>query len=129
VAILTSAYPPSDRGRVLGINVAAVYLAASLGPSIGGVLTAHFGWRSIFAVSVALGTVALWFISTRLRGEWAEARDERFDLPGSLIYAVSLVALMLGISRLPGVTAAGLAAAGVVGLGVFAGWEMRARVP
>lgn len=129
VAILTSAYPPSERGRVLGINVAAVYLAASLGPSIGGVLTAQFGWRSIFAVSVALGAVALWFISSRLRGEWAGARDERFDLPGSLIYAVSLIALMLGISRLPGVTAAGLAGAGVVGLGVFAAWEMRARVP
>ena len=129
MAILTSAFPPGERGRVLGINVAAVYLGASLGPSIGGVLTEQFGWRSIFAVPVVLGVIALAFILRRLTGEWAEARGESFDLPGSLIYAVSLVALMLGISRLPSLAAVGLVAAGVVGLGFFAAWEMRARVP
>jgi len=37
-----------ERGKVLGINVAAVYLGLSLGPFSGGVLTQHFGWRSIF---------------------------------------------------------------------------------
>ncbi|RPI57558.1 MAG: MFS transporter, partial [Chloroflexi bacterium] len=129
MAILTSAFPPGERGRVLGINVAAVYLGASLGPSIGGVLTEQFGWRSIFAVPVVLGVIALAFIWRRLTGEWAEARGESFDLPGSLIYAVSLVALMLGISRLPSPAAVGLVAAGVMGLGFFAAWEMRATVP
>ena len=51
VAILTSAFPPHERGRVLGINVAAVYLGLSLGPSIGGFLTEELGWRSIFLVT------------------------------------------------------------------------------
>jgi EmrB/QacA subfamily drug resistance transporter len=129
VAMLTSAFPPGERGRVLGINVAAVYLGLSLGPSIGGLLTAQFGWRSIFAVSVALGAIALAFVLYRLRGEWAEARGEKFDMPGSLIYAASLVALMLGISRLPGLTAGALIAAGVVGLGLFVAWEVHARTP
>jgi EmrB/QacA subfamily drug resistance transporter len=129
VAILTSAFPPRERGRVLGINVAAVYLGLSLGPSIGGLLTAQLGWRSIFLVSVALGAIVLVFVWRRLRGEWAEARGESFDLPGTLIYATSLVALMLGISRLPGLAATVLITAGVVGLGFFAAWEMRIRVP
>jgi EmrB/QacA subfamily drug resistance transporter len=129
VAMLTSAFPPGERGRVLGINVAAVYLGLSLGPSIGGLLTAQFGWRSIFAVSVALGAIALAFVLYRLRGEWAEARGEKFDMPGSLIYAASLVALMLGISRLPGLAAGTIIAAGVVGLGLFVAWEVHARTP
>ncbi len=129
VAILTSAFPPGDRGRVLGINVAAVYLGLSLGPSIGGLLTAQFGWRSIFVVSVALGAIALAFIWRRLKGEWAEARGESFDLPGSLIYALSLVALMLGISRLPDPAAMALAGAGVLGLALLVAWEMRTPVP
>ena len=48
MAILTSVFPAAERGRVLGINVAAVYLGLSLGPVLGGFLTQQFGWRSIF---------------------------------------------------------------------------------
>ncbi|MCJ7639542.1 MAG: MFS transporter, partial [Euryarchaeota archaeon] len=47
-AILTSAYPPRERGKVLGIGVAAVYLGLSIGPFLGGLLTQYVGWRSIF---------------------------------------------------------------------------------
>src|SRR5574341_1209540 len=38
VAILTSVYPPGERGKALGINVAAVYLGLTLGPFFGGFL-------------------------------------------------------------------------------------------
>jgi EmrB/QacA subfamily drug resistance transporter len=129
VAILTSVFPPGDRGRVLGINVAAVYLGLSVGPSIGGVLTEQLGWRSIFFATIPLGLIALGFVIWRLKGEWAEAKGERFDLPGSVIYALALVALMVGVSRLPGITGAGLMGLGVVGLGLFGAWEMRAKYP
>ena len=43
IAILTSAFPVSERGKVLGINVAAVYFGLSMGPFLGGLLTQHFG--------------------------------------------------------------------------------------
>jgi EmrB/QacA subfamily drug resistance transporter len=129
VAILTSVFPPGDRGRVLGINVAAVYVGLSIGPSIGGVLTEQLGWRSIFFVTVPLGLIALGFVLWQLKGEWAEAKGERFDLAGSVIYALALVALMVGVSQLPGITGAGLMGLGVLGLGMFGAWEMRARYP
>jgi MFS family permease len=45
VAIPTGAFPPEKRGKVLGINSAAVYTGLSLGPVIGGLLTQHLGWR------------------------------------------------------------------------------------
>ncbi len=48
IALLTAAYPYSERGKVLGWNVAAVFLGMSIGPSIGGILTQNLGWRSIF---------------------------------------------------------------------------------
>ncbi len=47
-ALLISAYPLQERGRVLGINVAAVYTGLSVGPFIGGVLPQNIGWRRIF---------------------------------------------------------------------------------
>jgi EmrB/QacA subfamily drug resistance transporter len=124
VAILTSVFAPEERGRVLGLNVAAVYLGLSLGPSIGGFLTGWLGWRSIFFVTVPLGLLALAFVLWRLEGEWAEARGESFDLPGSAIYALSLVVLMYGFSRLPDLLGAGLLALGIAGLAAFVAWEL-----
>jgi EmrB/QacA subfamily drug resistance transporter len=129
VAILTSVFAPHERGRILGINVAAVYLGLSLGPFLGGILTEQLGWRSIFFSTVVLGLVALGFVWRRLEGEWAEARGERFDLAGSVIYGLSLVALMVGISWLPDLLGAGLMVAGIVGLGLFVGWELRLSTP
>jgi MFS family permease len=55
VAIVTAAFPPQERGRALGINVAAVYLGLSAGPPLGGVLTDAFGWQSVFLINVAMG--------------------------------------------------------------------------
>jgi EmrB/QacA subfamily drug resistance transporter len=129
VAILTSVFEPGERGRILGINVAAVYIGLSLGPFVGGVLTDALGWRSIFFVTVGLGIVALAFVLWRLEGEWAEARGERFDLTGSAIYGVSLALLMVGISRLPDPLGIGFVVVGTIGLGAFAAWEVRETHP
>ena len=57
-ALFSSAYPPGERGRVLGINVATVYAGLSLGPFLGGILTQNLGWRSVFIVGVAAGIMA-----------------------------------------------------------------------
>lgn len=51
LAILTSVYPPNERGRVSGINVASTYAGLSLGPVLGGVLNHQFGWESIFVLA------------------------------------------------------------------------------
>jgi EmrB/QacA subfamily drug resistance transporter len=129
VAILTSIYPASEKGRVLGFNTAAVYTGLSIGPVAGGILTSQFGWRSIFIVNVLLaGAVvagALW----KLQGEWAEARGEGFDIGGAVIYGASLVAIIYGFSQLPGGAGMALVIGGILGLGLFATLEGRVRSP
>ena len=129
VAILTSVFPAQERGRVLGINVAAVYLGLSLGPSLGGILTQQLGWRSVFLATLPLGLAVIAFVLWRLEGEWAEARGESFDLLGSVIYAAALVALMYGFSRLPDLVGAVLIALGVMGFVGFGAWELKAKSP
>jgi len=129
VAILTSVFTPGERGKILGINVASVYIGLSIGPFIGGLLTDALGWRSIFFVSVGLGLMALAFAVTRLKGEWAEAKGEPFDLTGSIIYALGLVGLLVGMSLLPSVLGGTLVIAGAVGLVAFGVWETRAAYP
>lgn len=129
IAILTSVFPPGERGRALGINSASVYVGLSLGPFLGGVLTQHLGWRSVFLVNVLLGASGLVLVLTRLRAEWAEARGARFDLKGSLIYSLSLLAVMYGFSVLPGRVGAVLVAAGIAGLVLFVRWELGSPSP
>jgi EmrB/QacA subfamily drug resistance transporter len=128
-AILTSVFPREERGRALGINVAAVYLGLSLGPTLGGLLTQQLGWRSVFLVNLPLGTLILILVTTRLQGEWAEARGEAFDLVGSLLYGSALMALLIGVTFLPGPLGFGLIVGGVLGIVLFALWELRAPSP
>lgn len=129
MAILTSVFPAAERGRVLGINVAAVYLGLSLGPVLGGFLTHQFGWRSIFLVNVPLGALVIFLVSQKLKPEWAEAKGEQFDYTGSLLYAFTLVALMYGLSLMPALTGAWFIIAGIAGMATFAVWDAKAKSP
>ncbi len=128
VAILTSVFPPGERGRALGINVASVYLGLSLGPSLGGLITHHFGWRTIFLANIPFGSLIIYLVVTKLKGEWAEARGERLDLIGFVFYGLSLTAIMYGFS-LPSVSGVTLIVAGLLGLLAFLKWEAKIGSP
>lgn len=129
IAILTSVFPVGERGKALGINVAAVYLGLSMGPFIGGIITQHWGWRYIFWMNVPLGLMILSVTIWKLKGEWAEARGARFDLVGSVILGLSLLSLMYGFSKLPALAGAILVTLGVSGIVVFVKYESGAPSP
>lgn len=129
VAIITSVFPIAERGKALGINVASVYSGLSLGPFLGGLLTQHFGWTSIFLANVPLGLILIALIFWKLKGEWAEAKGEKFDFGGSLIYSLMLVAIMYGFSALPAMLGICLIVAGALGILAFVKWEMKAESP
>jgi len=129
IALLTTVFPANERGKVLGINVAATYIGLSLGPVLGGVLTQQFGWRSIFFLSALLGLAVIGVVLWKLKGEWTGAKGEKFDSAGSVIYILSLVALVYGFTLLPAMSGVGLIVGGIIGLSAFARWEMRTRSP
>ena len=101
LAILSSVFKEGERGRAMGINITATYFGLSSGPVIGGLLTQYLGWRSIFAFLVPFGIISLILIASRIKTEWAEARGEKFDWRGSIIYGISLASFMYGFSKLP----------------------------
>jgi len=101
LAIITSVFPPGERGRAMGINITAVYFGLSAGPVIGGFLTHAFGWRSIFAFLVPFGLISIYLVFKKIDAEWAEAKGEKFDWWGSLIYGIALFAFIYGFSKLP----------------------------
>ncbi len=128
VAILTSVFPPSERGRVLGINIAAVYTGLTLGPSLGGFLTQYLGWRSIFALAAVLALALSLLALLRLRGEWADAAGQRFEWIGAILFSLSLLGFLGGLSSLRESTLSPyLAIFGFTGLAAFVLWELRRR--
>ena len=129
IAILTSVYPPQERGRVLGIAVAAVYIGLSCGPFFGGWLTQHFSWRSIFFINIPLGLSIIWLVLWKLKGEWTGAQGDKFDLTGSVIYGAAIVAIMYGITIIPALASIWIILAGMLALAGFVKWETKARYP
>jgi EmrB/QacA subfamily drug resistance transporter len=129
VAIVTSVFPPGERGRALGLNVGAVYLGLSIGPVAGGFMVQHLGWRSIFYANGFGGIVLFGLAWWSLKSEWAEARGERFDLAGSLAYALMLTLVILGFTGLPGMRGLGMLVGGAVLLAFFLAWEARLEHP
>lgn len=134
VAILSSIFPPRDRGKVLGINVASVYTAIALGPFLGGILTEHFGWRSVFFVNVPVGFLTL-LLALRIKQEWRGSIKERFDLLGSVLYGLSLAAIMWGTLSLSSNSVGGQSLPAYALLGgfvffvIFVAWEGRIQNP
>lgn len=129
IAILSSVYPPRERGKVFGINVASVYFGLSAGPFVGGLLTQHVGWRSVFFINVPLGIAILGFCFWKLREEWAPARGEKYDLVGSFIYGIMIIAIMYGFSLLPEIRATFFIISGLAAMMLFVLWERKIENP
>jgi len=60
MAIVAELFKPEERGKALGIWGTGIMVAPALGPTLGGYLTDHFAWRSIFSVNLPVG-VATFF--------------------------------------------------------------------
>lgn len=117
-ALLSSVFSPGERGKALGVNVAAVYIGSSAGPFIGGWLTTLWGWQGVFALNALMGGISLGVI-LRIPGEWADPTGKRPDILGAALYGGAIAALLLGASSLPRFSGFVLGGIGILGMGLF----------
>jgi len=129
IAILTSVFPPGERGKVFGYSLASTYLGLSSGPFIGGILTHHFGWRSVFLLSFFLSIILIPLIILKLKGEWAEAKNEKFDFKGSVIYIIAMIFVMYGFSVLTSWLGLAFFISGVLMMLLFFRFEKKTAFP
>jgi len=101
LAILTVTYPdPHERNLPLGIWASCNGLAFIIGPTLGGVLVDHAGWRSIFLLIVPLCLVALVLAWGAVR-ESSAPKGRHLDLPGQALAIIALGSLSLGVIEGP----------------------------
>jgi EmrB/QacA subfamily drug resistance transporter len=128
-AMVTAIFPAKERGRALGLNIACVYAGSAAGPFLGGILTEHAGWRSVFALNIPVGVAVVALLILAVKGEWQECKGEKFDYPGSFILGAALIMLMYGFSLSPGIAGTVLVLLGLLSAGIFLKWEGRSTSP
>ena len=129
MAIVTSVFPSEERGRAIGMVTGAIFVGLAAGPFYGGVLTEQLSWRSIFYVTAILCLIAVILIIWKMKSEWAEARGEKFDSVGSIIFGISIVLLIYGFTVLPSVLGFVFVVVGILGLFAFVRFELKTEHP
>ncbi|MBU8891153.1 MAG: MFS transporter [Bacteroidales bacterium] len=129
MAIVTSVFPHKKRGKALGIVVASVYAGLTLGPFIGGFLTKTWGWQGIFLFTVPLGLISIILSFIYFKQDWADAKGEKFDWKGSVIYGFAIISLMYGFSKLPELHGVMFTLVGILGIIAFVYFEKRQEFP
>ena len=95
-AILTDAFPTTQRGLALGINMVAAIAGSFIGLILGGVL-GPLDWRLVFLVSVPVGIFGTVWAYVMLEDR-SELHPARIDWWGNITFAVGLVAVLAGIT-------------------------------
>jgi EmrB/QacA subfamily drug resistance transporter len=98
-AILTRSFPPSERGRALGMQAGMTYLGLTAGPSLGGWVTAVWGWRAVFYINLPVGFLAIALSLRFVPDDAPTAKAEPFDVPGAALFTLGLGALLIALNQ------------------------------
>ncbi|MEU8913519.1 MFS transporter [Streptomyces nigrescens] len=133
LAVVMQIFDDDERPKAIGIWSSVNSLGFAAGPLIGGVLLDHYWWGSLFLVNLPVAVVALAAVLT-LVPESKSRAGERPDLLGALLSMIGMVGVVFAIISGPvtGWLSGRVlvsAAIGLVGLAVFALWELRVPYP
>lgn len=117
-------------GRAMGLIGATSAAGTALGPSLGGVLLAGFGWRAIFLVNLPLGLLAVLLLRSAATARRHATRDAGpFDFAGVALLAASLAAFALAATGSFGPADGLVLIAAAAGVALFLRVERSARSP
>ncbi|TME08085.1 MAG: DHA2 family efflux MFS transporter permease subunit [Chloroflexi bacterium] len=131
--LMLSLFAPEKRGGVFAIYGVLAGLAVIAGPTVGGFLVTHFGWRSIFTVNIPVGVITF-ALAMLVIPDLRPGRRHRLDLPGVALATAGLLCVIFGLIEGQrydwGTVAAGISipeiiAAGVVLLALFLYYQAR----
>ena len=134
IAFVGDAVPKARTGSAMGLLGSMSAVGTALGPTLGGVLIAHFGWPAIFFVSVPLGLVTLLLVQHCLPADrpTLQTGQPHFDTAGTLLLALTLAAYALAMTLGRGSHGAlnvALLLAAAMGAALFVWVEAGARSP
>ena len=97
MAIVTEAFPGSERGRALGITGTIVSVGIAVGPTLGGLIVQNLSWHWIFFVNLPIGIIGTWMV-IRYVPAFKPPGGQRFDYWGALTLCISLLSLLVALT-------------------------------
>jgi EmrB/QacA subfamily drug resistance transporter len=97
MAIVTEAFPRSERGKALGISGSMVSVGIVVGPVLGGLLIGMLSWHWIFFVNLPVGIVGTLMV-IRFVPSLKPEGGQRFDLLGAVMLFICLIALLMALT-------------------------------
>jgi MFS family permease len=127
LALVAVVWPdPAERRHAIGIWSACNGLAFVIGPTLGGLLIEHAGWRSIFVVVIPIGMAAV-ALALAVLPESADPRGRAFDAPAQVLGALILGGLALAAIEAEDVPWLALAAAALACVSLPLFWIIERR--
>jgi MFS family permease len=131
-ACVPELFPDTHQRLRWQIMLSALFsVVNAIGPALGGFMTAHLGWRSVFWLNLPLGALALYFAWRHLPWYRPPAGQIiRMDWLGAGLIAVGLGSLQLFVEWLGHSSAQACTALGLLSLTAFIGlWLQERRSP
>ncbi len=96
-AIITDAFPASERGKALGINMVAIMSGQFVGLLLGGLL-ATYHWRYIFLVNVPFAIIGTIWSYWKMKEISFRASKTSIDIVGNIVFVGGLISLLVGVT-------------------------------
>jgi EmrB/QacA subfamily drug resistance transporter len=134
MAIVTSVFASTERGKALGVVGTMVAIGTIAGSSLGGILVSAFGWPSIFMVNVPIGIVGSILSFIFLPEVLERPENKSFDIKGIIFFSLFIMLLFMGLlfaqqGVLPGSYLVMAIVIATVCLTIFVKVEVRAKNP
>lgn len=97
-AIILSVFPPTERGKVLGLLGTGIAAALSLGPTLGGLIAEYLNWRYIFFINVPVGIICVVW-GSKIIPRSSITLGQHLDITGAITASISLLSLFLYINK------------------------------
>lgn len=129
MSLIISECSEGERGKVIGMNVAFVYVGLSLGPVLGGLMVQYLGWRSIFYLNAVLSSVIVAMMRGTLGRDFKSGAGADIDPAAMALYGLSIILLMYGFSDLPDAAGVVMILCGLLAGAAFIRMEMKGEHP
>ena len=102
MAIISSVYNAEERAAAMGILVGIAGVAQSIGPLVGGFLTAEVSWRLVFLINLPLIVVIMIIALRAIQDSRDENASHRIDIAGVVVLGTALTSFLVGLDLLQG---------------------------
>ena len=100
-AIVSTVFPPQERGKALGYTAVALHTGFLTGPTVGGFLIDSVGWRWIFYINLPVGLIGAYLAWKTMTETGAEENHAKIDFLGAILLFLANTVFLYGMNEFP----------------------------